>query len=387
MNFFFVSFYLKSEGFYEPSKLYHVAFHLTNLAIAAYLINSIRDPIPAPLEKATSFFGLAPYWEGLIEAFLKKGIFFGFWLLLFSFTSIKAREVSRFSSWMETWRESHYNWHQMKPKAEMYIPRIIHQTYISRELPDDWKDVPDLWQSKHPGWEYRLWTDDDLRNLIKNDFSWFLPTFDSYTYNIQRVDSARYFILLKYGGVYVDLDLTPKRSLETFLRGHYAIIPKTPNYGLTNALMASVPGHAYFQNLVWGLPERREIWLEFSRHLHIIAACGPFAMTLLSEKSNLMQNVTVITPAQWGKPAVCGGDPDMSGSILSHLKGESWNDASSTLAMNLFCSPGALIGFYLEILFCFSFVYLSVIGFWSGKAFEFCFESEQKQHDSFLLTI
>nr|KAG5701406.1 hypothetical protein BaRGS_032738 [Batillaria attramentaria] len=52
-----------------------------------------------------------------------------------------------------------------------------------------------------------------MRELIANNYSWFLADYDSYRYNIQRVDSARYFILHHFGGVYMDLDISCRHQL------------------------------------------------------------------------------------------------------------------------------------------------------------------------------
>jgi len=39
------------------------------------------------------------------------------------------------------------------------------------------------------------------------EYPWFLETFDSYPYNIERADVIRYFALYHFGGIYLDLDL------------------------------------------------------------------------------------------------------------------------------------------------------------------------------------
>lgn len=65
----------------------------------------------------------------------------------------------------------------------------------------------------------QLWTDENSRGILCHEgraditafieakYPWFLPTFDSYPYNIQRADVIRYFALAYYGGNYLDLDL------------------------------------------------------------------------------------------------------------------------------------------------------------------------------------
>ena len=52
----------------------------------------------------------------------------------------------------------------------------------------------------------QLWTDAKSRELIATEYPWFLSTFDNYSQPIQRADAIRYFVLSRYGGVYIDLD-------------------------------------------------------------------------------------------------------------------------------------------------------------------------------------
>jgi mannosyltransferase OCH1-like enzyme len=42
--------------------------------------------------------------------------------------------------------------------------------------------------------------------LTERRYLWFLETFDSYPYPIQRADAIRYFVLHHFGGIYIDLD-------------------------------------------------------------------------------------------------------------------------------------------------------------------------------------
>lgn len=38
------------------------------------------------------------------------------------------------------------------------------------------------------------------------NYPWFLNTYDGYRFPVQRVDSLRYFLMLHFGGIYLDLD-------------------------------------------------------------------------------------------------------------------------------------------------------------------------------------
>ena len=83
-----------------------------------------------------------------------------------------------------------------------------------------------------------LWTDAKSRQLIADHYSWFLPTFDGYKYPIQRADAIRYFVLHRFGGIYMDLDVGCLRPIDPLL-DFEVILPKTIPVGVSNDLMVS----------------------------------------------------------------------------------------------------------------------------------------------------
>ncbi|MBN9059533.1 MAG: hypothetical protein J0H21_10135 [Rhizobiales bacterium] len=50
------------------------------------------------------------------------------------------------------------------------IPKIIHQTWRDRDIPQAMQAFVASWPKLHPGWEIRLWTDDDLARLVETDY-------------------------------------------------------------------------------------------------------------------------------------------------------------------------------------------------------------------------
>lgn len=167
------------------------------------------------------------------------------------------------------------------------IPRIIHQTWKSQEIPPDWKPFQESWQSFHPDWEYRLWTDKDLRDLVQKEHPELLERFDAFPLGVQRADMARYVILKHFGGFYVDLDFQCFRSLDDLVddasqNKSRALLVRTRQTGgdpLSNAIMASVPQHALWDRVI----ERMKsmpwpswyVGLPFIRHVYTIWATGP----------------------------------------------------------------------------------------------------------------
>jgi len=55
------------------------------------------------------------------------------------------------------------------------------------------------------------------RDFIETEYPWFLHTYDHYRYPVQRVDAVRYFLMLHYGGIYMDFDnVCGPRPLQPF---------------------------------------------------------------------------------------------------------------------------------------------------------------------------
>lgn len=62
---------------------------------------------------------------------------------------------------------------------------------------------------------YRLWSYTQILQLMHTDeYRWLLPTFNTYGHWVMKVDLAKYVILHRYGGFYVDMDTTVKASFE-----------------------------------------------------------------------------------------------------------------------------------------------------------------------------
>jgi mannosyltransferase OCH1-like enzyme len=88
------------------------------------------------------------------------------------------------------------------------IPKIIHQTYKTFDsIPDKWLYTQQLVRTHNADFEYMFWTDVTLREFLHANYPYFLSTYDSYRYTIQRIDAVRYFLLYHYGGFYIDLDI------------------------------------------------------------------------------------------------------------------------------------------------------------------------------------
>lgn len=143
------------------------------------------------------------------------------------------------------------------------IPRIIHQTWKTADIPYDIYDRQwvESWTRLHPDWLYVLWTDDRLRQLGRACYAECGAMYGSEVPGIFLADFGRYMVLRHFGGLYVDLDYECLKSLEPLLDGRQFVTSYAQgNDGeLNNALIASVPHHPLLARLMTACCDR---WVE-----------------------------------------------------------------------------------------------------------------------------
>ena len=133
----------------------------------------------------------------------------------------------------DEWKNTQIDVNVLNRNASLYIPRILHQTWKDTNIPDNWKEPYEMCQQNLRHYQRMLWTDAKAEAFIKDEYPWFLNTFQSYPFNIQRADAIRYFVLYHYGGFYVDLDIGCRKSFDPLMY-HKVILPKTNPIGFSN---------------------------------------------------------------------------------------------------------------------------------------------------------
>lgn len=48
---------------------------------------------------------------------------------------------------------------------EPVVPKLLHQTWREKEVPAKWKEAQQSCIDAHPGYEYKLWTDEDAEKV------------------------------------------------------------------------------------------------------------------------------------------------------------------------------------------------------------------------------
>lgn len=136
----------------------------------------------------------------------------------------------------------------------MTIPRQIHTVWVGDPMPSHLAEYVKTWTRVHPGWSHRIWGEDDLDWLQNQELFDFA---EAYTTSVGqfRSDIARYEILHRHGGVYVDADFEALAPIDELLMGVDCFAAwETNDVWVGNAILGSAPGHPFLADLIDGLP-------------------------------------------------------------------------------------------------------------------------------------
>ena len=177
----------------------------------------------------------------------------------------------------------------------MSIPRIVHQIWYQgqNQVPDKYRRYRETWQQHHPDWQCMLWDAHTLREHVASHWPQFLPIYDAYPQDVQRMDSARYCLLATQGGLYADLDIECLRPVDELLTGHELILSQTVGYNI--AFIASAAAHPLWETVLNHLTNKISADLSdvpsFMREnvaMQIAVVSGPRFFTLCVEESGVL---------------------------------------------------------------------------------------------------
>jgi inositol phosphorylceramide mannosyltransferase catalytic subunit len=185
------------------------------------------------------------------------------------------------------------------------VPKVVHQTWKSTTPPSPYREWRQECIDLNPDWEFKIWTDDDNRELVRLHYPSLLSTYDNYDVNIKRIDSARYMMLHRYGGVYMDLDITCLRpfgntfdTTNTFYAAEQhslANLAVENAHGrrenrVANAFMASSANHAFLTNVFTKLPHTSSD--------HVLSATGPIFLTTMLQQDDYNLSSVLVFPME-----------------------------------------------------------------------------------------
>ena len=147
------------------------------------------------------------------------------------------------------------HWYDLCPSArseiDAPIPRVLHMIWVGkREEPEFFQQHVAQWIDLMPEWTVRAWRNEDLTEThFEKDVLDLVARTDI---GAQKADILRYHILESQGGVYVDADVVPHRSMEPIVRlGNPLVIchdlPLTCAY-ISIGFIAAAPRHVVLRD-------------------------------------------------------------------------------------------------------------------------------------------
>ncbi|MGH6982000.1 MAG: glycosyltransferase family 32 protein [Stellaceae bacterium] len=144
------------------------------------------------------------------------------------------------------------------------IPKILHQTWRSADLPPRFARWRQSWLDLHPHWEQRFYDDAAIYRVVADRAPDLLPVFEALERPIARVDLFRYVIVHLDGGLYADMDMEPYRASDPLLDGSGCVLSIEARIGrryqtllgysqpwqIANCIFAAAPGHPFLAALI-----------------------------------------------------------------------------------------------------------------------------------------
>lgn len=137
------------------------------------------------------------------------------------------------------------------------IPRILHRVVPAR-VPNEYEEYWERAHELHPGWDFRTWQDPIDPDGFESAHLW--PHVES---GAQLAGLVRLEVLWRFGGVYLDMDVEPVRSLEPLLQTSGFVCWEDERV-IPDAVLGFEPGHSAVRECL-------------DRALEMDPAAGPWA--------------------------------------------------------------------------------------------------------------
>jgi mannosyltransferase OCH1-like enzyme len=236
-----------------------------------------------------------------------------------------------------------------------FIPRNMHHVLLGplgQNPPEDWLAARNSCVTLHSDWpNHYFWTDSNADTFFEENYPWFMDTWNTYPSIVQRADALRYFVLHKFGGVFLDMDLFCRNPLDPLIahlesitphqhrkpaqggmyilaesgHPHMLLAPKANPVGVSNGFIISSKGHPLLSQMITFLPR-------FNLHFLLSYATVMFSTGCMYISSHMQ----LFTRRRWGKNTVMvldGVENMLNGNVdtplFRHLGTSSWHSSDA----------------------------------------------------------
>jgi len=131
---------------------------------------------------------------------------------------------------------AHLRWCTKMQRRSWLITIRWPPVWLGRPMPDEYVEFGRSWERLHPGWQVITWGDDDLDWLANR------AEFDRAERFTTKANIARYEIIHREGGLYVDCDFEALRPIDELLEGASIVVGEDRDGMLNDAFFAGQCG-------------------------------------------------------------------------------------------------------------------------------------------------
>lgn len=214
---------------------------------------------------------------------------------------------------------------------------MIHQIWIqgALHLPKRYDTNIAKIKTLHADYGYMLWDEIAIINLMRRDPLW-LDTYYRLTFLHQKIDFAKYVILYKYGGIYIDMDVTMIKSFTSlleFYQNSTLIVSRLNldsfscriNCGsiicINNGIIMSAPSERIIEEMINHV-HKSSNYNTFIKYNCINNTTGPKIFTRVVRKY-MHNNVAVLEP-EYFEPLVLGIGQITRNTYAIHQQDGTW---------------------------------------------------------------
>ena len=176
------------------------------------------------------------------------------------------------------------------------VPKKIHQVWIGSDFPKKYQKWADSWKIKNPDFEYYLWDEKEILKLGLDAEEEYKSTNN---FGVKS-DIARYEILNRFGGVYVDTDFECLKPLDPKFLTYDFVGSQLFSYEpqISNGIIFATKNNIILKTLISNLRENKNI----RTGLDVLSYSGAIYLSnIIKELKNNIYNL-VLLPSQYFFP-------------------------------------------------------------------------------------
>ncbi|WP_318489724.1 glycosyltransferase family 32 protein [Photobacterium leiognathi] len=129
------------------------------------------------------------------------------------------------------------------------IPKTIHYIWFGDKKTDIVNICIRNWKDKLPDYDFIEWSENNLpMDELFNSSDFFRICYEKKLWAYVS-DYVRFYVLNKYGGIYIDTDITINKSFDDLLYNDFFIGRECPNY-IGTAVIGSIRNNFFLKNLI-----------------------------------------------------------------------------------------------------------------------------------------